>query len=126
MFAISLVAKNFIWYCVAENSLPTPKCQVYQFRCGRRKCIPLTAPNLAALGFRNDPPVSNRIRSTAGITCSKVLSGCPAEEPEHSSLTQSMRFDRQVDEQSLKSWVCRFNSSRSVSTRTHESAHEYS
>src|SRR5260370_24934250 len=66
------------------------------------------------------------IRSTAGITCSKVLSGCPAEEPEHSSLTQSMRFDRQVDEQSLKSWVCRFNSSGSGVSGTHASGDECS
>jgi hypothetical protein len=48
-----------------------------------------------------------------------MVSGSLAEEFEKTALVQSMRLDRQMDEQSLKRWGYRFDSSGSEVCGTH-------
>jgi hypothetical protein len=48
-----------------------------------------------------------------------MVSGSLTEEFEQIALIQSMRLDRQLDEQSLKRWGCRFDSSGSEVCGTH-------
>jgi hypothetical protein len=48
-----------------------------------------------------------------------MVSGSLAEEFEQTALVQSMRLDRQLDEQSLKRWGCQFDSTGSEVCGTH-------
>ena len=97
MFAITLVAKNFINSRRAEDRLLTTLGQsdTFRSRCGKR--VTYGSPRLTALSFLDAPPILNGSRRTAGAASAEIVSGCLAEELEHTVLIQAVRFNSKVD-----------------------------
>jgi hypothetical protein len=93
MFAILLLAKNFIRSNPAKDCLPGALRQHHAFRrsCGKR--FAKSPPRLAAYYFPNDPSLLIGKNGTASPAGAEILSSCPAEESEHAYLIEAMRFD---------------------------------